>query len=173
MIQQAQPNFNQPQAGIGMTSELGSRPWQRPPQLVKVEEVVDYYVQRLSNEEVALQVGNILKMDVPVTTLANTMQIGGVMEGVHTIDTGILATPAIMEFIMLIGDSQNINYQTGVEEEGQINPEILAERAMNDLLKNKLTSEPDTMQAEEVEQPIMQEEVEEVPTGLMSRRAVV
>jgi len=173
MIQQAQPNFNQPQAGIGMTSELGSRPWQRPPQLAKVEEVVDYYVQRLSNEEVALQVGNILKMDVPVTTLANTMQIGGVMEGVHTIDTGILATPAIMEFIMLIGDSQNISYQTGVEEEGQINPEILAERAMNELLKNKLTSEPDTMQAGEVEQPIMQEEVEEVPTGLMSRRAVV
>jgi len=173
MIQQAQPNFNQPQAGIGMTSELGSRPWQRPPQLAKVEEVVDYYVQRLSNEEVALQVGNILKMDVPVTTLANTMQIGGVMEGVHTIDTGILATPAIMEFIMLIGDSQNISYQTGVEEEGQINPEILAERAMNDLLKNKLTSEPDTMQAGEVEEPIMQEEMEEAPTGLMSRRAVV
>ena len=79
-----QPNFNKPQIGIGMTPELGSRPWQSPPQLVKVEEVIDYYVTRMSDEEASLKIGNILDLGVPVTTLSNTIMLGNVMEGLHT-----------------------------------------------------------------------------------------
>ena len=165
-----QPNFNKPQIGIGMTPELGSRPWQNPPQLVKIEDVISHYVEVLSDEEASLKIGNILDLGVPVTTLSNTIMLGNVMEGLHTLDTGILALPAMMEFIMMVGDAQEIDYVTGVEDDGEVNPDIFAERAMNSLLKNKTEDLPEES-VEGLGQMLSQEEPQEPPMGLMSRRA--
>ena len=167
-MQQAQPNFNQPQVGIGMTPELGSRPWQNPPQLVKIEDVISHYVEVLSTDEASMRIANILDMGVPVTTLANTIQINNVMEGLHTIDTGIMATPAIMEYIMLIGDSQNINYKTGLENPEGSEREIFIKRAMAELIDETEPPMDTGEQPEEVQEEPMP--TEEAPVGLMSRR---
>ena len=140
MQQAQQPNFNQPQVGIGMTPELGARPWQNPPQLVKIEDVISHYVEVLSTDEASMRIANILDMGVPVTTLANTIQINNVMEGLHTIDTGIMATPAIMEYIMLIGDSQNIKYNTGLEQPEGSDREMFIKRAMAELTVRDATT---------------------------------
>ena len=92
------------------------------------------------------------------------------MEGLHTLDTGILALPAMMEFIMMVGDAQEIDYVTGVEDDGEVNPDIFAERAMNSLLKNKTEDLPEES-VEGLGQMLSQEEPQEPPMGLMSRRA--
>lgn len=173
-MQQAQPNFNQPQVGIGMTPELGSRPWQNPPQLAKIEDVISHYVEVLSTDEASMRIANILDMGVPVTTLANTIQISNVMEGLHTIDTGIMATPAIMEYIMLIGDSQNIKYNTGLEQPEGSDREMFIKRAMAELI-SKEQPPMDTGEQPMMPPPEMAQEepmpTEEAPVGLMSRRA--
>ena len=173
-MQQAQPNFSQPQVGIGMTPELGSRPWQNPPQLAKIEDVISHYVEVLSTDEASMRIANILDMGVPVTTLANTIQISNVMEGLHTIDTGIMATPAIMEYIMLIGDSQNIKYNTGLEQPEGSDREMFIKRAMAELI-SKEQPPMDTGEQPMMPPPEMAQEepmpTEEAPVGLMSRRA--
>ena len=38
-----------------------------------------------------------MEMGVPLTVLANTIQLASVMEGVHTVDVGILIIPIIVE----------------------------------------------------------------------------
>ena len=179
MQQAQQPNFNQPQVGIGMTPELGARPWQNPPQLVKIEDVISHYVEVLSTDEASMRIANILDMGVPVTTLANTIQINNVMEGLHTIDTGIMATPAIMEYILLIGDSQNIKYNTGLEQPEGSDREMFIKRAMAELISKEQppmdTGEQPMMPQSEMPPPEMAQEepmpTEEAPVGLMSRRA--
>ena len=45
----------------------------------------------------------VLEMGIPVSAIANSMQLAGVMQGLHTIDVGMLVMPAIMEMIMMIG----------------------------------------------------------------------
>jgi len=160
--------------GIGMTSELGSRPWQRPPQLVKVEDVVTHYVEVLSTDEASMRVVNVLEMGVPVTTLANTIMISNVMEGLHTIDAGILATPAVMEQIMLIGDAQNIKYNTGLEQSEETDREMFIKRAMAELVSEEQSKEGMSEQPMMPPPEMAQEEpmpTEEAPVGLMSRRA--
>tara|TARA_R100001443_G_scaffold1338_1_gene4987 strand:+ start:2403 stop:2903 length:501 start_codon:yes stop_codon:yes gene_type:complete len=165
--------------GIGMTPELGARPWQNPPQLVKIEDVISHYVEVLSTDEASMRIANILDMGVPVTTLANTIQINNVMEGLHTIDTGIMATPAIMEYIMLIGDSQNIKYNTGLEQPEGSDREMFIKRAMAELISKEQppmdTGEQPMMPQSEMSPPEMAQEepmpTEEAPVGLMSRRA--
>ena len=93
-----QPNFDAPIPGMAMTAEVGARPWQVPPQHTTLEEVLDYYIPRLSSKIFRRQLFDVLEMGVPVTTVANTLQLAGVMEGKHSVDTGLLALPVLMEF---------------------------------------------------------------------------
>ena len=69
-----EPLFDAPIPGQGLTHELGGRPWQSPPQYSTVDEAVDYYTSRLSTPEATSQIIDILKMGIPVTSLANTGQ---------------------------------------------------------------------------------------------------
>ena len=50
MALREEPLFDVPIPGQGLTAELGSRPWQNPPQLSTVDEAIDYYVERLTEE---------------------------------------------------------------------------------------------------------------------------
>lgn len=52
-----------------------------------------------------------------MTTVANTMQLGSVMEGKHSVDVGMLILPVLVELIMLIGDTAGIKYTTGLEKD--------------------------------------------------------
>ena len=87
--------------GQSLTAELGSRPWQQPAQYTTVEEALDYYIPRLESEEVSAQLLDVLEMGIPVTTVANTLQLGSVMEGKHSVDVGMLILPVLVELIML------------------------------------------------------------------------
>lgn len=115
-MKQAEMNLDAPVAGMSLTSELGGRPWQKPPQYNTVDEAVDYYVTRLNSDDASEQVVDVLEMGVTPSKLANIIQLGSVMEGVHSIDVGVLVTPVIMEFIKLIGDSSNVKYKSEEDE---------------------------------------------------------
>ena len=54
----------------------------------------------MSTDEFMDQMADVLEMNVPVTTLANTIQLAGVMDGKHSVDVGMLVMPFMM--IMLI-----------------------------------------------------------------------
>jgi len=115
-----EPILDGPIPGMAMTAELGARPWQSPPQYNTIEEALEYYIPRLSSEEVTSQLLDVLEMGVPVTTIANTMQTASVMEGKHSIDVGMLALPVLIEIIMLIADTANIEYETGLDKPEKI-----------------------------------------------------
>ena len=78
-----EPTFDAPIPGMSLTHELGARPWQQPHQFPDVESAVDYYMARMTSEEFIDQLIDILEMGVPVTVVANTMQLANVMEGKH------------------------------------------------------------------------------------------
>jgi hypothetical protein len=109
--------FDAPIPGQSLTAELGSRPWQQPAQYTTVEEALDYYIPRLQSEEVSAQLLDVLEMGIPVTTVANTMQLGSVMEGKHSVDVGMLILPVLVELIMLIADTANVKYTSGLEKD--------------------------------------------------------
>jgi hypothetical protein len=156
-----------PLPGHSLTHELGARPWQQPAQYTTVEQVLDYYIPRLDSDEVSEQLINVLEMGIPVTTIANTMQLGGVMEGKHSIDTGMLVLPVLIELIMLIGDVAKVDYVSGLEKETKLDSSLI------DLAVEKFKKEQNKTQelevAEEEEEEEMEKPVEERTGGLMSR----
>ena len=128
--------FDRPIPGMGMTAELGGRPWQTPPTYTTVEEASDYYIERMSNPAFREQLIDVMEMKVPLTTLANTIQLASVMEGLHSVDVGMLMIPILVETMMLIGDSAEVKYVTGMEESKGERP-AMTSKIINDLEINQ------------------------------------
>lgn len=160
-----QPSFDAPIPGQSLTAELGARPWQTPSRFSTVDDTIDYYMERMSSEEFMVQLAEVLESGVPVTSIANTIQLSSVMEGIHTVDVGMLVLPMIMEMIMMIGDSADVKYETGLENP---NKPILRDSAM---AKAITEYEADLKNKDEVTETEDKEvEENEEPTGLMARR---
>ena len=161
-----QPVFDLPVPGMGMTHELGARPWQQPAQYTTIDDVAQLYVAQMQDESFTEQALNLLETKMPVTMIANAMQTTNVMNGVHSIDTGILALPIIMEMIMFIAESDGVEYISGTERDIEAEIEDSSIQAAIQKVEDE-----DTMTGNE--QPVMEEQQmaeDAMPTGLMARR---
>ena len=159
-----QPSFDAPIPGQSLTMELGSRPWQNPSRFTNVDDTIDYYMERMSSEEFMVQLAEVLESGVPVTSIANSIQLSSVMEGVHTVDVGMLVLPMIMEMLMMIGDSAGVKYDKGLENP---NKPILRDSTIAKAVAEYEAKIEDRDVAEETKD----EEIEdEESTGLMARR---
>tara|TARA_R110001606_G_scaffold114790_1_gene242449 strand:+ start:422 stop:955 length:534 start_codon:yes stop_codon:yes gene_type:complete len=175
-MEEQSKNIGAPIPGMSLTSELGSRPWQQPPTYSKVDDAIEYYIDRLSSDEASAQIVEVLETGVPVTKLANIIQLSSVMEGLHTIDVGMLVSPAIIEFIRLIGDSNNVDYRSGLDDVDEVTKKRLTAKAIKEF-KNEL-KEKDNMSEQDMVEPMMEEISQEPmpetsdnePSGLMARR---
>ena len=88
-------DFDMPIPGMAMTHELGARPWQSPPKMITVEEGIDFYVSRIVDNKMAGRLLDIIETGVPLTAIAETLTLGGVMQGLHTIDVAVLVNPVL------------------------------------------------------------------------------
>jgi hypothetical protein len=161
--------FDAPIPGMAMTHELGARPWQNPPQYTTVEEALDYYIPRMANDAFSDQLVDIMQMGVPLTTLANTVQMSGVMDGKHSADIGILILPVLIEMMQFIGDSAGVEYNSGLEDSDEPRSSI-GVLAIDKLRKEEAMQEEAGVE-EEMQPELPMDMPEEEPKGLMARRA--
>lgn len=162
--------FDAPIPGMAMTHELGARPWQNPPQYATVEEALDYYIPRMANDAFSDQLVDIMQMGVPLTTLANTVQMSGVMDGKHSADIGILILPVLIEMMQFIGDSAGVEYNSGLEDSDEPRSSI-GVLAIDKLRKEEAMQEKEEGVEEEMQPELPMDMPEEEPKGLMARRA--
>ena len=111
-----------------------------------------------------------MESGVPITTIANSLQMASVMEGKHSIDVGILVLPVLMETMAYMGDVAGIEYKMGTE---------LKSEGLSEPTKNKIVQKlQNKMDSEEKEEPMLDDipteettdEPVEVMGGLMARR---
>ena len=166
MAQFNEPKFNAPIPGESLTAELGARPWQKPSQYTTIDEVIEYYLSRMSSDEFIEQLSEIIEMGIPLTTIANTIQMGGVMEGKHSLDTGLLVMPVLIEMMMLVADSAKIKYVSGLEDPSKIKtrPSLIAN------LTEKLKKQSENKKVESKKDQLDIKEKESNFKGLMDRR---
>lgn len=175
MTELNQPLLDAPISGQHMTSELGGRPWQQAPQYATVDEAIEYYLDRMSSDEFTDQLVDVLEMDVPVTTLANTIQLGGVMDGKHTVDVGMLVMPLLMEMIMLVGDMADVKYDSGMENPNKGKTRDTLMQSVKTKLQRKMEEKEaflfdDDEDEEDIVDIEQEQEESEEPKGLMARR---
>ena len=167
MVETVTPSFDRPIPGMSLTAELGNRPWQQPPQYSTVEEALQYYIPRLTNPELLDQLLDVMETGIPLTTIANAMQTGGVMEGKHSLDVGILIMPVLIETMAYLAEEAGIKYEEGSNIEA--NPDKPTESRV--ALALQMVREESGEDVEEETEMQDSEPEEKIPPqgGLMSR----
>ena len=110
-------------------------------------------------------------MGVPIADIANAVQLGMVMDGVHSVDVGILVIPVIIELMMYIGDQANVQYETGLDKTAKDGISDAKIVNITSKLKQKI-EEKDSLPKTKEEKPEVEEKEEDKSVGLMSRRKV-
>ena len=159
-----EPKFDAPIPGMSLTTEVGNRPWQQPTRFTKTKDVAEYYIEKLAEDEFADMLVDVAETGIPLTTIANTIQMNSVMQGIHSVDSGILALPVIMEMMLITVEAAGIEYNSGMEKNTEDKP-------MNtSLLLSKLeefTTEKTNEEPEDMPMPVIEPDM---GGGLMSRR---
>jgi len=149
-----EPNFmHKPIPGISLTGEPGAAPWERPPQYTTLDEVIDYYSDKLVEEEVLPNLIDSIKKDIPLLTIADGILKVGVMQGLHSIDAGMLVKPVVVELLIALAEIYDAKYVISADD-------MNSQRAMPINLVEKVVAESITK---------MQESKEE-NSGIVARR---
>ena len=110
--------FDAPIPGQSLTTTPKNYPWERPPEMSNVNEVLDYYMSRLSEEDSIDNIIELLNLKTPVNTIVNATTKLGVMQGLHTVDVKLLVSPVLHEYIKTIGK------RAGIEVEDEFDREL-------------------------------------------------
>lgn len=155
-----------PIPGQSLTAPLGDRPWQNPPQYSTAEQAIQYYIPRLTSDRMAGRLMDMLEMGVPVDTVVDTIQLGGVMEGVHSVDVGMIISPVLGEAIEQMAKAAGVKHKVmGEDVDAEAPDDSQIAVALMDAAKSRgesLSEEPVEIQEEVMEEP--------EPKGLMARR---
>ena len=103
--------FDAPIPGQSLTTTPKNYPWERPPEMSNVNEVIDYYMSRLSEEDSIDNIIELLNLKTPVNTIVNATTKLGVMHGLHTVDVKLLVSPVLHEYIKTIGKRAGIEVE--------------------------------------------------------------
>ena len=94
MIEQT-ARFEAPVPGQSLTSEPKLYPWETPPELDKIGDVISFYIERLSSQDVMDDLFIALEEGFPLNILVKSMLSTGVMEGMHTVDVSMVVAPVL------------------------------------------------------------------------------
>ena len=178
--------FEAPIPGMGLTTELGSRPWEQPPQYNTVVEALDFYLEGLFSKEGMDTLVSAVEMDASAIDIAEKMTMRGASEGLHSVDVGVLVSSILVEAIKTAIGFTDLTIRTGDEDDenrvtdamssviqkrvsdkaeaGEIDlPFDLEDFSMSEDELNEFEMEEDVMVAEE-------QQTEMPSVGLMSRR---
>ena len=99
-----------PIPGMSLTGAPRNVPWENPPMLATVEDTIAYYTDKLLDPETEDNILDVLDNQIDIETIADHLITSSVMNGIHSLDVGILINPVVRELIMLVADSTNTEY---------------------------------------------------------------
>lgn len=156
-----------PIPGQSLTTEPKSRPWEQPPKYTTTEEALSFYVPRLSDAELMAPMVDVMEEGTTVVAVAEMIQSSGVMQGLHTIDVGLMISPVLVELLITQAEIAEIDFKVGNEKSDIPDPNLVR-KAMD-----SASSDYFDTSVEVGEEMVMEEEAPMVPSdGLMSRREV-
>lgn len=167
-IQNPNVSFAGPVPGASLTTETGNRPWENPPKETDLDIIINKYLKRLQSREIVEPILDAIRFGTSITTLVETVIETAVMEGEHSIDVGVMASPVIVEYLKQASEVAQINYNLSDSDirKRQEQPKI-DNRLLEEVL-NEIKKEEDSPITKGIEASA--EEIKTSNKGLMSRK---
>lgn len=132
--------FDAPIPGQSLTQEVGSAPYESPPQFVEVDDALEYLFDKLSEKRQATRLVLLLKKGVPVEYIVRTILYDGFTKNKWTPDVALLMGRILMAMVISIG------YTAGVKNMKLWNPDKEQDEFLDQFLDDGITEEPDLVE---------------------------
>ena len=109
MIQE--PTFTTAIPGQSLTGEPKQYAWERPPEYDTPEDALKFYLPKITEDETVDDIMLDLENDFPLSTLVRGIYMNGVMEGLHSIDVGLLIAPVLHEVIKSTAKTYGVEFR--------------------------------------------------------------
>ena len=141
--------YDRPVPGESLTVEPKSRPYERPPEMSDMSDVLGYYLDVMYSKEFIDNIVQLLDVKCPVEVIVNAITMQNVIEGRHSVHTRLLISPILHEYLKLLATQADIEYvdnldtrDMSVENRKQQNSRV-AKRIESELLQIKEGSKED------------------------------
>ena len=91
--------FDQPIPGQSLTGEPKNNPWEQPAMMSNVEDVTMFYIGGMANQDVIDDLAAVCQTGLSLKPIVDTIVSSGTMNGIHSVDVGMLVKPIIHEFL--------------------------------------------------------------------------
>jgi len=154
--------FSAPIPGMSLTTEPKARAWEKPSKYADPEDALKFYINQINSPDMLNRMADILETKFPATALTDSLILSGVMEGVHSIDVGIVISPALYIFIKEMGRMMEVDVVTGLEETD------VPDQGMLRMAMEQEVEQEDGQEQEELAQ-VVDEAMEDIHGGIMSK----
>lgn len=111
-------DFTAPIPGQSLTMEPGNAPWEQPPKMEDPEEAIKFHTKRLAKPDVMDDMLFALEAGFPVKTMVETLNTVSTMNGLYSVDVGLIVAPVLHEYIITAAKKAKINYEEGFRNKG-------------------------------------------------------
>jgi hypothetical protein len=109
--------YDRPSPGESLLTEPKSRPYERPAKHSRLEEVIQFYMEKITNDEFIDNICRMLELETPVELIVESITLFFVMNGDHSMDNRILISPVLHEYIRMLGKQAGINVVDGLNDD--------------------------------------------------------
>tara|TARA_R100000149_G_scaffold21748_1_gene8249 strand:+ start:166 stop:663 length:498 start_codon:yes stop_codon:yes gene_type:complete len=99
-----------PIPGMSLTKEPQEAPWENPPELSTIQDVIDFYTEKMLGDEIEDAILVALDEGLSVERMAEFISTSGTMNGRHSLDLAFLVDPYVRELIRYVADSADVDY---------------------------------------------------------------
>lgn len=111
-------NFTAPIPGQSLTVEPGNAPWEQPPKMEDPEEAIKFHTKRLTKPDVMDDMLFALEAGYPVKAMVETLNTVSTMNGLYSVDVGLIIAPVLHEFIVTAAKKAKVDYEEGFRNKG-------------------------------------------------------
>mgnify|MGYP003651200724 CR=1 len=90
--------FDAPIPGQSLTDEPGNAPWEKPAQYDKPEDAARFYIESASDPDIMDDISVLFENGMTLNVFIKTMVQTGTMNGMHTVDVGLLIVPILKSY---------------------------------------------------------------------------
>jgi hypothetical protein len=100
--------FDAPIPGESLTGQPQKYPYERPPEMVDPEEILNYIFRRLTQRQAVFKTLSAMDMGIPIGTLTENLILTGAAEGLWPAHTGLLCAPAVSVMLYRMAERAGI-----------------------------------------------------------------
>jgi hypothetical protein len=167
--------FAAPIPGQSLTTPPKNFAWERPPEIVDPEKVIQFYIDKLSKPKTLSAVLDGLEVSgMDISSMTKGIIRSGVAEGVHNLDVALLVAPVVHEFIKQAATSAGLEVDDGFEnkKEAEVRQQAVLSARAKKMLASMGAKPKEVAQEITTDEDLVEEApVEEAPVrrGLMAR----